>query len=54
LINCDIRGDFWGGVVKREPWVMYIHVFTTVNAHIESFMCVDFRALLYMSMKMIM
>ena len=24
LIDCDIRGDFWGGVVEREPGVLYI------------------------------
>ena len=39
MINCDIRGDVFGGVVKREPRVMYMQVFTVVYAHIWSCVC---------------
>jgi len=26
LSNWDVWGDFWGGVVKREPGVMYMYI----------------------------
>ena len=34
LINCDIRDDFWGDVVKRELGAMHIRVFTAMYEHI--------------------
>jgi len=36
LIDCDIRGDLWGGVVNREPEIVYIRAFIAMYAHISS------------------
>jgi len=33
LIKRDKRGDFCGGVVKREPGIMHVRVFMVVCAH---------------------
>jgi len=46
LINCDIGGDLWGDVVKREHKVMYVRVLWLCMRTFRV-VCADFSALTY-------